>query len=178
MTHRDATALLDSPTLALQTAQPQLWADLGCGSGVFTLALAEYLPSNSSIYAVDLRPTVKKQLTPGGVSILPQTADITQPNATLHSLDGILLANAIHYIADRPAFTTMLHTALKPGGILLIVEYDTDTPVPRWVPFPLSFPAAARLFAPPLWTPLQKGNTRPSTFGRSNLYTAITRKNK
>ena len=70
----------------------------------------------------------------------------------------------------------MLHTALKPGGTLIIIEYDTDTPVPRWVPYPLSYHSATQLFSPADWTRLQKGNTRPSAYGRANLYNAFTTK--
>jgi trans-aconitate methyltransferase len=193
MTHREATTFLDTPALRdlinnashvpntpalrdLATQSAQHWADLGCGSGVFTLALAEFLPPGSTIHAIDFNPGIKKQTTSNGVTILPQMADITQPNATLKMLDGILLANAIHYVADQAAFIKMLHNILKPGGLLTLVEYDTDTPVPRWVPHPLSYKAATRLFTLPHWTQLQKGNTRTSAFGRSNLYAAITHK--
>jgi ubiquinone/menaquinone biosynthesis C-methylase UbiE len=177
MTHREATTFLNSPALNNLSAQePLRWADLGCGSGVFTLALAEYLPPHSTLHAIDLQPTIKKQTTPNGITIFPQTADITQPNPALKMLDGILIANAIHYVADQPAFIKMLHAILKPGGAVVLVEYDTDTPVTRWVPYPLNFQAATRLFISPRWTRLQKGNTRPSAFGRSNLYAAFATK--
>jgi SAM-dependent methyltransferase len=178
MTHREAIALLDHPLLRGVTRGGAAfhWADLGCGAGTFTFALAEFLGPGSTIEAMDLTPGIRKQTTAGQVSIVPTAADITQPNPALQNLDGILIANVIHYIRDQPAFVQMLHATLKPGGILVLVEYDTDTPVPHWVPYPLSFPAAARLFTPPHWTPPQRGNTRPSAYGRGHLYTALTQK--
>lgn len=33
--------------------KPQIWADLGCGDGTFTHALAHLLPNGSHIYAID-----------------------------------------------------------------------------------------------------------------------------
>lgn len=177
MTHREATTFLDHPTLRnLMITTPTHWADLGCGSGTFTLALAEFLAPGSTIDAIDLTPGSKKQTTRNNVTILPQAADITQPNPTLKDLDGILIANALHYVHDQPGFIKMLHAALKPGGTLIVVEYDTDTPVPRWVPYPISYASANRLFAPSAWTQLQKGNTRPSAYGRANLYCTFTTK--
>jgi len=187
MTHREATAFIDTPALrnlatsnpalrTLATSTPTHWADLGCGTGTFTLALAEFLAPGSTIDAIDLTPGIHKQTTKTNITILPQAADIAQPNPTLQNLDGILIANALHYIKDQPGFEQLLHSTLKPGGTLIIIEYDTDTPVPRWVPYPLSYASATRLFAPPHWTSLQKGNTRPSAYGRANLYAAFTTK--
>ncbi|HVU95396.1 MAG TPA: class I SAM-dependent methyltransferase [Puia sp.] len=177
MTHREATTFLDTPALrTLMTGTPTHWADLGCGSGTFTLALAELLAPHSTLAAIDLQPGIKQQTTKNNITIRPQAADITQPNPTLQNLDGILIANAIHYVRDQPAFIKMLHTALQPGAVLILIEYDTDTPVPRWVPYPLSYTSASRLLSPPDWTPLQKGNTRPSAYGRANLYCAFTTK--
>jgi methylase of polypeptide subunit release factors len=51
----DAMALLRTPDI--EWAQPQSWCDLGCGSGTFTIALAESLASGSMIHAVDLNQT-------------------------------------------------------------------------------------------------------------------------
>lgn len=191
MTHREAIALLDNPVLRGLTGRPH-WADLGCGAGVFTLALANFLPTGSTIDAIDLNPGIAKQTTNNNVTIQPRTADFTKLNladlgapVSTHSfslptspspglIDGILMANALHYVKNQPALLQRLHTALKPGGIFLLVEYDTDIPLPRWVPYPLSFTTATHLFAPPHWQTLQKANERPSAFGRSTLYTAYT----
>lgn len=173
MTQRDATTLIDNAYLRGLTA-PTHWADLGCGSGTFTLALAQFLPAGSSIEAIDLHPGIRHQTTSKGVIITPRTADFVNDNLHLQGLDGILMANSLHYVRDKAAMLTKLRGVLSPGGALLLVEYDTDTPVSRWVPHPLSFAAATRLFAPPDWSRLQKLGERPSAFGRSNLYSMLT----
>jgi ribosomal protein L11 methylase PrmA len=48
----EATALIRTPLI--EWARPQSWCDLGCGSGVFTMALAQSLAAGSTIHAIDL----------------------------------------------------------------------------------------------------------------------------
>ncbi len=186
MTHRDAVSLIDTPWFHNQTT-PMRWADLGCGSGTFTLALADLLPPGSSIEAIDLRPTVAPQTTPHGVSIHPRAADFTTlefepptsaPSASIPDrlwpgtqplqYHGILMANSLHYVEDQLAFLTRLKT-----GALLLIEYDTDIPVARWVPYPLSFTNATHLLQSTGWPRIQKLGTQPSAFGRTQLYAAL-----
>lgn len=173
MTHRDATTFIDNAALR-NLPSPVRWADLGCGSGTFTLALAQFLTAGSTIEAIDLQPGIRQQTTPHGVGIHPRTADFVNDDLHLQGVDGILMANSLHYVRDKVVLLTKLRGALRPGGALLLVEYDTDIAVPRWVPYPLSFAAATRLFAPPDWSPLQKLGERPSAFGRSKLYSMLT----
>jgi ubiquinone/menaquinone biosynthesis C-methylase UbiE len=182
MTQRDALALIDHPLL--HAASPSRWADLGCGSGTFTLALAELLPSGSTIEAIDLRPGIAAQTTPNGVTIQSRTADFTTARLGLTNLDGILMANSLHYVRDKPALLQKLrsyyradappsNTSTLTGGALLLVEYDTDQPTPHWVPYPLSFASAAKLLPTAGWPNIQKLGSRPSAFGRSQLYAAL-----
>jgi ubiquinone/menaquinone biosynthesis C-methylase UbiE len=194
MTQREAITLLDNPLLrnlrpgsqpssipepfSVQKPSAPLtsahWADLGAGSGTFTQALSSFVPAGSIIDAIDLKPSIARQTTADNVRIQPLTADITAINFRPHQLDGILMANALHYVADQPALLRNLHSALKPGGALILIEYDTDISVSRWVPYPLSFATASRLIAPPAWKPLHRGNQHGSVFGRANLYCAFT----
>jgi hypothetical protein len=84
MTHREALALIDHPAVralltggAAAAERPTHWADLGSGSGTFTLALADLLAPGSLIEAIDLRPGIAAQTTSRGVTIHPRTADFT-----------------------------------------------------------------------------------------------------
>ena len=129
MTYRDAITLIDNPWLRSLTT-PTRWADLGCGSGVFTLALAEILAPGSTIEAIDLNPTIAAQTTPRGITIISRKADFTKldlapisagpsartPATTSPGFDGILMANSMHYVADKRDFLQKLnnHPLLLP----------------------------------------------------------------
>lgn len=177
MTQRDATALIDHPRL--HATSPAHWADLGCGSGTFTLALAGFLAPGSIIEAIDLRPGITRQSTAGGVTIIPRSADFVNDELRLSGLHGILMANSLHYVHDKPALLQRLRACYRggagaaTGGALLLVEYDTDRPTPNWVPYPLSFETAAKLLPAAGWTNIQKLGSKPSAFGRSELYALL-----
>jgi len=172
MTRREAIALIDCPYLR-NLSGPTHWADLGCGSGVFTLALAQLLRTRSIIEAIDLRPSIVSQTTSAGIDIRSRTANFVTDHLALERLDGILMANALHYVRDQPDFLHRIGASLRTGGAFLLIEYDTDRPVATWVPFPLSFDTAAALFPTAGFSAPQRLGWRPSAFGRSNIYAAL-----
>lgn len=154
-----------------------VWADLGAGTGAFTLALRDVAGPEVEIYAVDrdraalgvLRGAVDRSF-PGTTLHLVQ-ADFGRPLA-LPSLDGILSANAIHFVRDQVALLASWRTYLPPGGRLVVVEYDADAGN-RWVPHPVSFASfgavarAAGFAAPTLLSSV------PSRF-LGGMYAALT----
>jgi len=120
-----------------------VWADLGSGTGAFALALAELLGPAGVIYSLDrdagsLREQERQMRARfRSVGVHYRVADFTAP-LDLPPLDGIVLANSLHFQRDAAAVVARLRGALRPGGRLLVVEYDTDRGN-RWVPYPLSF---------------------------------------
>jgi ubiquinone/menaquinone biosynthesis C-methylase UbiE len=152
----------------------QAWADLGSGSGLFTSALASQLASGSTIYAVDSNHSaLTKIIVDDRIAIHPVQADFTVDRLDFSGLNGLLIANSLHYVNDKPAFILKAGGYIKPGGCFLIVEYDTDKPVPRWVPYPLSFQSLERLFETAGYLSIIKLNERPSLYNRGTLYSAM-----
>ncbi len=153
------------------------WADLGAGTGNFTWALRELLGRTATIYAVDrdaralasLRARLA-QATPGA-SVRPIHADFTSV-LPLPPLDGVLLANALHFVPDQVAVLAHISAYLRPGGQVLLVEYELCDPL-RWVPFPVPwtrFAALAR--ATGLHAPTLVGTRRSPSTGIL-LYAAV-----
>jgi SAM-dependent methyltransferase len=116
------------------------WADLGSGEGAFTLALADLLGSGSHITAVDRDAGalghIERHRFPG-VAIETEVGDFTRPLA-LANLDGIVMANSLHFVRDKAPVLESVRKLLRPGGTLIVVEYGTDRGNP-WVPHPFSY---------------------------------------
>lgn len=120
-----------------------VWADLGSGEGAFTLALADLLGPSGRIHSVDtderaLR-TQQKSLAERfpGVDLEIHRGDFTG-SLELPDLDGIVMANSLHFHVDHAAVVRHVTGWLKPGGRFVLVEYDADRGN-TWVPHPISY---------------------------------------
>lgn len=153
-----------------QTGSPELWADLGCGSGTFTYALANCLKAGSTIYAVD---KIIPQLVPlNNVNIRCIAADMESIDFRTGELNGIVMANALHYVKDKNNLVQRLRSFLKKDGKFLVIEYDTDKSN-RWVPFPLSFHKLVSLFKNNGLNAVEKIGERNSIFGPQKMYACL-----
>jgi SAM-dependent methyltransferase len=139
MDHRDHVGLIREGVEGGGTA----WADLGSGEGAFTLALADLLGPGSSIVSVDRdrRALLAQERALGEafphVALTPFEADFGRP-IQLPPLDGIVMANSLHFSRDKLAVLRLVRGYLRPAGRLVLVEYDADHGNP-WVPYPLSY---------------------------------------
>jgi ubiquinone/menaquinone biosynthesis C-methylase UbiE len=118
------------------------WADLGAGEGAFTLALAELLAPDAQITAVDKDPRALRAI---GHDIETRVADFTRP-LDLHDLDGVVMANSLHFVRNKAPVLAGVRDMLKPGAPLIVVEYSSDRGN-LWVPHPFSFETWKRLAA-------------------------------
>lgn len=125
------------------------WAELGAGTGNFTWALAELLGAGGTVYAIDRdgkaidRQRALLAASAAPARIIPRQADIAR-RLDLPALDGVLMANVLHFLHDQPAALLLAAGYLRPGGHVVLVEYDLDAPL-RYVPFPVPFARFAAL---------------------------------
>jgi SAM-dependent methyltransferase len=155
MDHRDHVGLLRDgvPAAAVGGGAGPVWADVGAGEGAFTLALADLLGPGGRIIAVDQDRRALSRNAEAVAARFPETvldtmiADLTGSLA-LPPLDGIVAANSLHFVArDRQLeVVRRLAAHIRPGGTLLLVEYDADRGNP-WVPHPFSLPTWERMAA-------------------------------
>jgi ubiquinone/menaquinone biosynthesis C-methylase UbiE len=148
------------------------WADIGAGDGTFTRALTELLGTDGRVYAVDRDAravsAIRRWAARDRATVIPVEADFTRalelPELEDAGLDGMLLANALHFVRDADVVLARLARLVRPGGRVVIVEYDQRA-ASRWVPYPISsnrlpeLAAAAGLSTPTITA------TRPSAFG-------------
>lgn len=172
MRQRQAVGLL-APGFANER-KPATWADLGCGRGTFTLALAQLLAPDSTIHAIDRDRAALASLPAqrNGVSIQAWRGDFLDQPWPFTDLDGVLMANSLHYVRDQAAFIHRSAPHLRPGHRFLIVEYDTDE-ANRWVPYPVGRPALRSLFAAAGYSSITLLGSRRSIYQRAPLYSAV-----
>jgi ubiquinone/menaquinone biosynthesis C-methylase UbiE len=120
------------------------WADLGSGSGAFTFAIRELIGPIACIYAVDKDRHSLNELEEDYRDYFGNSqnlhlifSDFTR-SLNLPPLDGIVMANSLHYFKDKEKILHHVHSFLKRNGALLLVEYNVDSGNP-WVPYPLTF---------------------------------------
>ena len=116
----------------------RFWADVGAGAGTFTRALRSLLPHDARIYAIDSNPDAVAELASLGGNVTAIQGDFTRPIILPdeNSLDGLLFANALHFVSDAAGVLRHLVQLVRPGGRVVIVEYDRRAANP-WVPFPI-----------------------------------------
>jgi len=167
MDHHDHVNLLRPA----QLAQGGSWADLGAGSGAFTLALRELIGAQASLYAVDRDRARLGELERAwrvrfgdATDLHLLKADFTRP-LDIPALDGVLMANSLHFYKDKVSVLRQVGALLKPGGRLLVVEYNVDAGN-IWVPYPCSFGKFQLLAVEAGFSAPRQLATHPSSFLR------------
>lgn len=135
MTIAEGTALIE--TARIDWAKPQRWCDLGCGTGLFTRALAGILAQGSTIHAVDRSANSLRALPDeyNGSRITRCQGDLTDQQLRLPECDGMLLANVLHFLANREQLLRRLSMISR---YLLVVEYERRQITP-WGPYPMPY---------------------------------------
>jgi SAM-dependent methyltransferase len=154
-----------------------VWADLGSGSGAFTLALADLLGAGGHIYSVDTDTRALREQRDAmqarfpAVNLEQRVADFAKP-LDLRQLDGIVMANSLHFQRRKEPVLQHVRGMLKPGGRLVLVEYNADKGN-IWVPFPLSYPTWQTLSLANGFVETRLLTTVPSRFLRE-IYSAVS----
>jgi cyclopropane fatty-acyl-phospholipid synthase-like methyltransferase len=112
-------------------------ADIGAGTGYFSVRLARMLPKGK-VYAVDLEPDMVRHLEARAkreqlanvhaVQAAPDDARLPQ------KVDLVLLVDTYHHVGDRPRYFSQLKASLAPDGRVAIIDFTLDSelgPPPR-----------------------------------------------
>ena len=140
MDHNDHVNLLRPANLP----QGGTYADFGAGGGAFTLALRELVGPDATIYAVDDQRSSLRELESAhrarfntNRNLILLKDDFSLP-LNLPPLDGIVMANSLHFFKAKEKILRHVRGYLKPNGMLLLIEYNVDKGN-IWVPYPTSF---------------------------------------
>ena len=106
MNHADHVALIEGGV----GERGGRWADLGAGEGAFTLALADLAGPDAQIIAVDKDARALRELRG---RFETRVADFTRP-LNLHDLEGVVMANSLHYVRDKEPVLRAVRAMLRP----------------------------------------------------------------
>jgi protein-L-isoaspartate O-methyltransferase len=126
----------EQPTRAIQALrlrQGMVVADLGAGSGYYTVRLSRSVGRSGRVYATDVQP--------GMVDLLRQRVEkdrlsnVTVVQGALHdpqlpagALDMVLMVDVYHELSAPQAFMQKIRAALKPDGRLVLIEFRGEDP--------------------------------------------------
>ncbi len=178
MNPREAAALIASTV----EDRGGTWADIGAGEGTFTRALVQLLEPGSRVYAVDNDVNALRGLEQWAArakaNVIPVVADFAGPfefpDLGQQLLDGMLAANALHFVRDPGAVLARLVERVRPGGRVVVIEYDRRRAT-RWVPYPIDRDRLPEIAAHAGLTPPTFTATRPSLYGGAIYVAAMDR---
>lgn len=112
-------------------------ADVGAGSGYFTVRLAARVGPNGRVYANDLQPEMLKMLAMRLArenirNVTLVQGAIADPKLPASSIDLVLMVDVYHEFSEPQNMLRAIRTALRPGGRLVLLEYrkeDPDVPI-------------------------------------------------
>ena len=113
---------------ALGIADASVVADVGAGSGWFTVRLARRVGPNGLVYAQDVQPEMLAAITrrvqrEGLANVRPVLGRGSDPRLPAGKLDAVLIVDVVHEIEDRVTLFRNLAAALKPVGRIGVVDF-------------------------------------------------------
>ena len=128
---RDAWQKPEEVLDALHLQPTSLVADIGAGTGYFSVRIAKRVPEGK-IFAADVEPDMVRYL--GARAEREHLANLTPVQARTDAtnlpepVDLILVVDTYHHIDDRTRYFAALQSSLRPGGRLVIIDFKADLP--------------------------------------------------
>jgi cyclopropane fatty-acyl-phospholipid synthase-like methyltransferase len=127
---RDAWQHPDDVVAALALSPDMTVADVGAGTGYFTVRLARAVP-RGQVIATDIEPDMVRYLVDrarreklDNVRAVLATGD--DPRLDPDSVDRVLVVDVWHHVADRGAYAKGLAKAVRRHGQIAIVDFTQE----------------------------------------------------
>jgi len=126
---RDAYQKPDEVVRALALKPGETVADIGSGSGYFTLRLAAAVGDTGRVYGVDIDPEMIRHLNhrvrDAGVrnvqTVLSEPDDPLLPDA---SVDRFVIVDTWHHIEKQAEYLALMKKMMKPGGQVVMIDFQ------------------------------------------------------
>lgn len=113
----------------LHVADGSSVADIGAGAGWFTIHLARRVGPNGVVYSQDVQremlEAIRRRVSREGLqNVRTRLGDGSNPNLQVSGLDAIVVVDAYQEVEDRVTFLQNLARALKPNGLIGVVNWN------------------------------------------------------
>jgi ubiquinone/menaquinone biosynthesis C-methylase UbiE len=121
---------------ALELRPGHVVADIGAGSGYYTMRLSAAVGPRGRVYATDIQPEmltlIKRKIDETSVTNVELVLGTpTESRLPAGAIDLALMVDVYHELAQPQAFLRSLRRAIKPDGRLVLIEFRKESP---WVP--------------------------------------------
>jgi ubiquinone/menaquinone biosynthesis C-methylase UbiE len=126
---RDAYQKPDEVVRALDLKPGEAVADIGSGSGYFTLRLANAVGETGQVYGVDIDPDMIRYLNrrirnAGLRNVHTVLSDPDDPLLPDRSIDRFVIVDTWHHIENQERYLALMKRLLKPGGQVVMIDYQ------------------------------------------------------
>lgn len=118
---------VDEAVAALKLAPGAVVADIGAGSGVFTLPLAR-VAAQGTVYAVDIDQGLvdhiaKKAQEQKATNVRAVLGGFTDPKLPARNVDVALIFDVLHHIEGRAEYLRNLASYVRAGGRIAVIDF-------------------------------------------------------
>ncbi|MDO8595929.1 MAG: class I SAM-dependent methyltransferase, partial [Sulfuricaulis sp.] len=117
---------------ALNLSPSSVVADIGSGTGYFSIRLAHFVPKGR-VFGVDIEPDMVKYLADrarrDGLSNITAVAGRPDDPRLPAKVDVVMMVDVFHHVAGRVQYFRGLRNSLKRGGRVAIIDYKKDSPM-------------------------------------------------
>jgi ubiquinone/menaquinone biosynthesis C-methylase UbiE len=126
---RVAAMKIDEVVAALKLQPGQRVADIGAGSGLLEVPLANAVGPKGRVYAVEIDagffPEIKKRAAAGGVTNVETVlGKFTDPALPVTTVDLAIFHDVMHHVENRAGYVKALARYIAPAGRIAVIDYE------------------------------------------------------
>jgi ubiquinone/menaquinone biosynthesis C-methylase UbiE len=126
---RDAYQKPDDVLKALALRPGEVVADIGSGSGYFTVRFAKAVGDAGRVYAVDVSPDMirflNRRVRDAGLrNVVTILADPDDPLLPDRSVDRFVIVDTWHHVEDQAKYLGLMKRMLRPGGQVVHLDFQ------------------------------------------------------
>ncbi|HEY1121375.1 MAG TPA: class I SAM-dependent methyltransferase [Haloferula sp.] len=131
-TEREKEEAPSKAIAAIELAPDAVIADIGAGSGYYSFRISPKVP-RGKVVAIDIQPEMldflrKKSAELKITNVEPHLGEIDDLKLPANSLDAALMVDSYHEFSHPREMLASLHSALKPGGRIFLLEFRGEDP--------------------------------------------------